>query len=112
MTVNDLGTALNSITVGQTALAFAHYAWSRAPSGDYGVYAEDSAIELTADGVNGEQAVEGTIDYFTRNDGAAIRNAIQEKLNDMRIVWHLNTIMYESDSGYIHYEWVFRLYGG
>lgn len=112
MTVLELGAALNTITVGQTTLRFAHHAWSKAPSGDYGVYAEDSAIELTADGINVEQAIEGTIDYFTRSDGDSIRKTIQSKLNDLGIVWHLNLISYESDTGFIHYEWVFRLYGG
>lgn len=111
MTVAELGTALNSITIGQKTLKFAHHAWSKAPEGDYGVYAEDSAIELSVDGLNGEQAIEGTIDYFTRDDSDAIRAAIQAKLNELRIVWHLNLIAYESDSGFIHYEWVFRLYG-
>ena len=112
MTVNDLGTALNSITVGQTTLKFAHYAWSKAPSGDYGVYSEDSADEAEFDNGVGEQAIGGTIDYFTRNDSPAIRNAIQGKLKELRIPWHLNSIQYEDDTGYIHYEWVWWIYGG
>ena len=111
MTVNQFGAELATITVNNVPLKFAHYAWSHAPAGDYGVYSEDSALDFAADGTSLEQAIEGTLDYYTRSDGTEAKDAIQTKLRELGIVWHLNSVQYESDTGLVHYEWVWRLYG-
>jgi hypothetical protein len=34
----------------ETGYPFAHHAWDSAPDGDYGVYGEDNATSLWADG--------------------------------------------------------------
>ena len=51
----------------QTGLKFAHFGWSKAPSSEYGVYAEDSAHILRSNDRSGEKVVEVTVDWFTRN---------------------------------------------
>lgn len=99
--MDELATALAS-----TGYAFAHYGWSRAPAGDYGVYAEDGAEDLTADGHHAEKATECTVDFFTRDDSKSPREAIESALEAFNAPWYLNTVQFEDDTGHIHYEWV------
>lgn len=104
MTLDDFA---NALTV--TSYNFAHYAWSHAPAGDYGVYAEDSSNDLNADDGHAEKALEGTLDYFTRDDSGTPQATIEAVLEGLNVPWYLNTIQYEDDTGYIHYEWVFEV---
>ena len=86
----------------------AHYAWSHAPAGDYVVWAEDGANDLGADDHHVEHVTQGTLDLFTRDDSGTPRTTIEAAL-DGRCAWYLNSIQFEDDSGYIHYEWVWEL---
>lgn len=106
MTMADLKTALD-----ETGLRFAHFAWSKAPSGDYGVYAEEGASDFVADGVHLEKGTTGYIDYFTRDDSGTPKRTIETALQGLNIPWRVNSISYENDTGYIHYEWVWGIYG-
>jgi hypothetical protein len=54
-----------------------------------------------------EQAIQGTIDYFTKTKDDPNLDAIQSALNDAEISFRLSAIQYEEDTRYIHYEWVF-----
>lgn len=94
-----------------TGYDFAHYAWSKAPEGDYGTYAEDSGDDFGADNLHAERGTVGYINYFTRDDSETPRETIEAALNSINIPWSLNTVQYENDTGYIHYEWEFSVYG-
>lgn len=98
--LDALVTALNA-----TQLNFAHYGWSKAPSEEYGVYAEDGGEDLVADGHHSEQGLTGTVDYFTRN--ASVKATIESALEASGCAWSLNSVQFEPDTGYIHYEWTF-----
>lgn len=90
-----------------TGLPFAAFGWSKAPDGDYGVYAPDGANDLYAGDSHAETATEGTVDYFTRHYPAEAVSTIQEALEGVPgLAWHLNSVQFESDTGYIHFEWV------
>lgn len=102
--MNDLESALTA-----TGLQFAHFGWSRAPEGDYGVFAEDGANDLLAGNAHSEQAIEGTIDYFTRDSSLSCKAVIETALDGCGAAWYLNSIQFESDTGYIHLEWVFQV---
>lgn len=94
-----------------TGLPFAHFAWAKdatALRGDYGVWAEDGENALFADNKHAERVIEGTIDYYTRNDSGAPMAIIEAALDSVNIAWYLNSIQYEDDTGYIHYEWVWQ----
>lgn len=106
MTMQNLVTALT-----QTGLKFAHYAWSKAPEGDFGTYAEDSGKDMSADNIHGERGTVGYINYFTRDDSGTPRTTIEAALNSINIPWNLNSVQYENDTGFIHYEWEFGVYG-
>lgn len=101
MTVEQLGDALNN-----TGFRFAHFAWSHAPAGDYGVYAEDEAEDFLADGHHTEKAIQCAVDLFTRTEGNVPKDAIENALEALNAPWYLNTVQYEDDTGYIHYEWI------
>lgn len=102
----------DAITALQTqGYAFAHFAWSHAPEGDYGTWAEDTGTEFTVGNVTVEQVLNGFVDYFTRDDSAAPRQAIQQAMTDAGVVWHLDAVQYENDTGYIHYSWSYYEHG-
>lgn len=95
----------------QTSYPFAHFGWSKAPDGDYGVVSESGGEDLVSDDVHLERGTEGTVDLFTRDDTSAPRNAVEAVLNAAGAAWHLNSVQFEDDTGYIHYEWKVGLYG-
>ena len=102
--MDELKTALTG-----TGYKFAHYGWSKAPAGDYGVYAEDGANDLIAENVHVEKVLQGTVDYFTRDDSGEPKQTIEAALDSVPVAYYLNSIQFESDTGFIHYEWVFEV---
>lgn len=93
----------------ETEYSFAHFGWSKAPSGDYGVYAEDDQLALYADNKPVEKVLQGTIDYFTRDDTGTPQTVIEAALEKYRVPYRMESIQFEPDSGYIHCEWVFEV---
>lgn len=90
-----------------------HYAPPQNVSGAYIVWAEDSQAASTwADDQMREQAIEGTADYFTKSEYDSTVDAIQSALNTAGVSWRLNSVQYETETGYIHYEWVWQLWQG
>lgn len=79
-------------------------------SGDYIVWAEDGeGNSLNADDIKTRQALQGTIDYYTKTEYDPVLDEIQDKLNEASIAWGLNSVQHEDDTGYIHYEWWWEL---
>lgn len=77
----------------------------------YIVWAEDNqANSVWADGRMQEQAIEGTIDYFTTTENDPNVAAIQSALNGV-CSWRLNSVQYEDDTKLLHYEWTFQVSG-
>ena len=52
---------------------------------------------------------EGTVDYFTRDDSGTPQATIEAALEGIPCAWYLNSVQLETDTGYIHYEWVFEI---
>jgi hypothetical protein len=104
--MDELITALTT-----TGYSFQHFGWSKAPTGDYGVYAEDGANDLIANGKHTERILQGTIDYYSRDDSGAPKTTIETALDGAGIAWYLSSVQLESDTGYIHYEWVWEANG-
>ena len=106
MTIAELGTGLNAVKEG---LKFAHFAWSSAPSGDYGTYAEDSKPQFEGDDRNLEFLTHGYVNLFTRDDTGATEALVEDyfqKLQETEVfAWQVNTIQYENYSKFIHVEW-------
>lgn len=76
----------------------------------YIVWAEDSeSTSLYADNKKEEQAIQGTLDYFTKQEFDPIVLTIQNTLNKNEISWTLNSIQHEEDTKYTHYEWMWEV---
>ena len=87
---------------------FAAWAWSRSPASEYGVVSVDGQNALRAGDRLGESVQEGTIDWFTRNPASAMPGSIEATLDSLGASWYQNSVQYESDTGLIHYEWVWQ----
>jgi len=94
-----------------TGYAWAHHGWSKAPCGDYGVYAEDYSDDLEANNRHVESGTYVYVHLFTRDDSGAPKRSVEAALNGLAMPWSLNTVQYENDTGYIHFEWEVGLYG-
>lgn len=75
----------------------------------YFVWMEDSAADLEADGVHAEKAVQGTTDLFTKTEFDPWADALGEAFDAREILWYLNSVQFESKTGFFHYEWVWTV---
>lgn len=104
MVLSELKTAL--LTVTQKVY---HFDASGA-TGNYIVWAEDGASEvLWADDRMKNQTLTGTIDYFTKTEYDSTFGTIQAALDTLGISYRLNSIQFEEDTKYIHYEWTWEM---
>jgi len=105
MKLTDLRDALLSLS-----MPVHHFFPHKEKADQYIVWAEDGEAGAGyADNQKTNQVIQGTLDYFTKTEFDSNLALIQEKLNSMDMAWRLNTIEYEEDTGYIHYEWVWEL---
>jgi len=105
MTLQDLRDLL--LTIGPPVFRY----FATGQTGPYIVWAEDSEGDTVhADGRKVERAITGTIDYFTKTEDDPVVKQIETALDRADgLAWYLNSIQYEQDTGYIHYEWVFEI---
>lgn len=76
----------------------------------YIVWAEDSeGGSVHADNKKENQSIQGTIDYFTTFEHDENVCKIQDALNNEEVSFFLNSVQYETETKYIHYEWVFEV---
>ena len=76
----------------------------------YIVWAEDSeGSSVEGDNRKINQSIQGTIDYFTKTDMDPNVDKIQDALKAACISFYLNSVQYEEETGFIHYEWVFEV---
>ena len=77
--------------------------------GNFIVWSEDGqADSVWADGRMKEQTITGTIDYYSKEEYDPSFSLIQAALGGIGISYRLNSIQYEPDTKYIHYEIVFE----
>lgn len=77
----------------------------------YFVWQEDGAADLIADNVHAEKAVTGTTDLFTKQEFDPWREQFEASLDSTPgISWRLNSIQYEQDTGFWHYEWIWSVF--
>lgn len=105
MKLTEVRDLFNSVLPGA---AFHLKAWSKPDQ--YIVWAEDGQ----ADGVYADdhmqiQVTEGTIDLFTKTEYDTVANRIQQAMNAADMTWRKNSMQYEEETGYIHYEWIWQV---
>jgi hypothetical protein len=104
MQLADLGDLLSTVTEN----TFHYEAFKKTDK--YIVWAEDGEANAGyADNHKTNQVTQGTIDYFTKTEFDTNFELIQEKLNSADLAWKLNSIQYEEETGYIHYEWIWEM---
>ena len=54
-----------------------------------------------------EQAIRGTVDYYTQTEFDTNADTIQATLDGLGAAWWLESVQYEEDTKIIHYEWGF-----
>ena len=94
-----------------TGIPFAEYQWRTRPAGAFGVVQlERSASTVEGDDQIQERAYEGSVDlYMPQRDTDKIEQ-IEEVLRDnCDGAFVLSAILYEEETGLLHYEWVFQL---
>lgn len=107
MTFNDIKTALLSVTKN---VSHFNATGTKGAKGNYIVWGEDGqAGSLWADNEMINQAISGTIDYFTKIEYDSKVEAIQKAISAIGLSYRLNSVQYEKDTGYIHYEWVWEI---
>lgn len=92
-------------------IPFEAYAWSVAPDDTYGVLAlTGGADALGGDNRITEQSVEGTVDLYTRSKSTADAIRVQDALNSFDgCSWSLNSVQYEDETSFVHFEWIINL---
>ena len=107
-TWEELGRALQALEA--QGIPFAEGGWrfdDSEPPVVYGVYAADGTRDLMAGGKHAERVWEGTVDLFVRYaKGLPEMAMIENTLDALGAAWRLNSVQYENDTGFTHYEWV------
>lgn len=76
----------------------------------YIVWQEDSEGDsLHADDKHEIMVISGTIDLFTKQEYDPWVQEITRALEDAEITCRIESIQYEDETGYIHYEWRFEV---
>lgn len=101
--VRDALTSIEGLTV-------YHY-WRYVDNPPCVIWQENSEpTSLQADLCKREQAISGTVDFFTKTEYDPMADAIQEALNSIEsFYWSLDDVSYEEDTNFIHYSWTWRI---
>lgn len=98
------------IVAAHTAVTDAVSHGHRMKSDRYFVWQEDGTDDLVADGRHVEKAVTGTTDLFTRLEFDPWREELEKQFDEnSSISWCLNSVQYEENTGFWHYEWVWTV---
>ena len=81
---------------------------ARVKSERYFVWQEVGSNDLAGDNGHGERAVTGTTDLYTKQELDPWADALGESFDAHGISWALNSVQYEADTGFYHYEWVWE----
>lgn len=82
----------------------------RMQSERYFVWQEDGAADCILDGRHAEKAVTGSTDLFTKQEFDPWKDQMEQAFdNAPDILWRLNSIQFEEDTGFWHYEWLWTV---
>lgn len=105
-TLEQIKDALTSID----GLSVYHYHKPSEVKDRYCVWAEDKeATSMQGSNRKIHQQLQGTIDLFSKVEYDTAVDDIQDALNAAGIGFYQNSIQYEDETGFIHWEWVFYI---
>lgn len=99
----------DTIVAAHTAVTDAVSHGQRLRSDRYFVWQEDGANDLEADNAHTERAVTGTTDLFSKRELDPWAGALGDSLSEYGIAWYLNSVQFEEDTGFWHWEWVWEV---
>ena len=83
-----------------------HYRRPDKAPAPYLVWQEDGEGEiLKADNAKAVITLQGSADYYTNEEFDSVIDALQAKLEALHLVWRLDSVLYEQETGLIHYNW-------
>lgn len=99
----------DTVIAAHTAVTDAVSHFERLNSDRYFVWQEDGSNGIVGDDRHVEGAVTGTTDLFTKREFDPWKEEFEESMDSIGMVWYLNSVQYEEDTGFIHYEWVWSV---
>ena len=103
MTLNDKLKSIRDAFAGAAENVY-HY-WRERKMFPCIVWQEDGEDSFGANNQKAEQAVSGTLDYFTKTEFDPTVDEIQHIFGTLGVSWKLNSVQYEDETNLIHYEW-------
>ena len=102
--------ALLNVLNGLTDIPFVELAWTHSPDDKYGVITLDNQIALNADADPvTEKMLSGFVDVFIKKpQDLSTVNDVESALKQLGIWFALESVQFEDDTGYVHYEWQWR----
>lgn len=102
--------ALLNILNGLTDIPFVELAWTHSPDDKYGVITLNNQIALNADADPvTEKMLSGFVDVFVKKpQDLSTVNDVESALKQLGIWFALESVQFEDDTGYVHYEWQWR----
>lgn len=90
----------------QTGFKWAFAGWSERPKTDYGVYELTGQVQFRSDEDSGSEIMlRGKVDYFTHDFTRGPQKAIENALRSLHLVWSLDDVQFEPETGFIHWTW-------
>lgn len=102
--------ALLNVLNGCTDIPFAEIAWTHSPDDKYGVITlgNQLALDADADPVS-EKMLTGFVDVFIRKPkNLSTVSDVESAMKRLGIWFAMNSVQFEDDAGYVHYEWIWR----
>ena len=94
-----------TIIAAHTAVTDAVSHNERMKSDRYFVWGEMGQDDLEASNVHAEKAVTGYTDLYTKQEFDPWKDQLEESFDKYGIFWSLNSVQYEEETGFTHYEW-------
>lgn len=84
-----------------------HYVSAPNTTPPYIVWTEDGDNDLLASNLHAERCITGTIDLYTLQEDDSLQSQIEETLESLGVSWFFNSFQFETETGLLHFEWVF-----
>ena len=78
----------------------------RLNSDRYFVWQEEGSDDLMLNGRHAERGQNGTTDLYTKREFDPWKRQFEDAMTAAGIVWRHESMQYEEDTGFFHYEWV------
>lgn len=75
----------------------------------YFVWQEERGDDFEANGRHAERGMSGTTDLFSKQEFDPWKDAFEAQLNASKLSWYLNSVQFEEDTGFWHWEWVWSV---